>query len=218
MCAIDYCRSKSAESLFQKFGVRSALDGPVDRVNYPMRPRMIIRQDLGGERLVSEANWGLVPFWAKDVKIGRQAYNARDDSLAAGKPMFKAAFERRRCLLIATSYIEYARPEGKPVPMEFTIDGGEPFAYAGLWESWGRDESYMESCTMVTVEPNELIAPVCPRMPAILMPDDYACWLHREARREDLFAILNPYPADRMSGELTVLPATGATPGQSALF
>jgi putative SOS response-associated peptidase YedK len=214
MCAIDYVRSKSAESLFRRYGVKAVLDGPIDRVNYPMRPRMIVRGDRAGERVLAEANWGLVPFWAKDVKIGRLAYNARDDSLAAGKPMFKSAFERRRCLLIATSYVEYGRVDGKAVPMEFDLDGGEPYAYAGLWESWGRDETYMESCTMVTVEPNELVAKIVPRMPAILRPEDYAQWLDRSAKPEDLFAVLRPYPAERMECHATTLPGKE----QAALF
>lgn len=161
----------------------------------------MIRQEDSGPRLMSEANWGLVPFWAKEIKIGRNAFNARVESLIEGKPMFKAAFKYRRCLLPATSYIEFRAEDGKKVPYEFRVDGGDLYAYAGLWESWDDGTGPFESCSMITTLPNELAAEFHTRMPAILRREDYEAWLNPKAKPTELLCLINPFEADRMDSQ-----------------
>lgn len=172
--------------------------GPINQTHYPMRPRFIIREEAATGRYLSEANWGLVPFWAKEIKIGRNAFNARMESLIEGKPMFKAAFKYRRCLLPATSYIEYRSEEGKKVPYEFFVDEGSPYAYAGLWESWDQGDGPFESCSMITTLPNHLAADFHTRMPAILLPGDYEAWLDPKSKPSELLSLINPFESERM--------------------
>lgn len=203
---MDKLTTSGDQAFMHLFGLSSQPPiGLRSEIHYPMRPRSIIRLSEESQRYLSEANWGLVPFWAKDVAIGRNAFNARADSLAEGKPMFRAAFKYRRCLLIATSYIEYRSEDGKKVPYEFTVDNGNPFAYAGLWESWGEDLGGFESCAMVTTDPNELAARLHTRMPAILDPSDYQTWLNPATERDQLLSLLVPFDARRMDAQRTVL-------------
>ena len=206
MCAVDKLVTSGDQAFMNLFGLRQQTPiGTRDEFHYPMRPRPIIRVEEHSGHYLSAANWGLVPFWAKDVTIGRSAFNARSDSIAENKPMFRAAFKYRRCLLIATSYIEYRTEEGKKVPYEFTVDGKMPYAYAGLWESWGEDLGAFESCTMITTEPNELAARVHNRMPVILDQTDYDLWLDPKAERNDLLNLLIPFDARRMEANKTVI-------------
>ena len=139
--------------------------------------------------------WGLVPFWAKDVSIGQKLINARAETLAE-KPAFRHALKSRRCLVFADGYYEWTGLKGKKQPYRFTVDDGSPFAFAGLWESWGREESRIETCTIVTCAPNELCASIHDRMPAILDDGALDAWLHGDVA-EALDAIV-PYDAARM--------------------
>jgi putative SOS response-associated peptidase YedK len=103
-----------------------------------------------GHRELTTMRWGLIPSWAKDTKVGFSSINARADSVAT-KPAFRAAYKKRRCLVLADGYYEW-KTEGKAkLPQLYEIDGGKPFAFAGLWEQWwGPDKSAdepLESCT-----------------------------------------------------------------------
>jgi putative SOS response-associated peptidase YedK len=127
----------------------------------------------------------------------------------ATKPAFRSAFKKRRCLVLADGYYEW-RKEGKiKQPYFFEVDGGQPFAFSGLWEWWrapdDKDGPGLESCALLTGEPNELQATVHDRMPMILDPVDYSAWLDpANENREQLLAMLKPFPAERM----TVRPVT----------
>jgi putative SOS response-associated peptidase YedK len=125
-----------------------------------------------GHRELTRMRWGLIPSWSRDLKVGFSNINARADTVAS-KPAFRAAYKRRRCLVPADGYYEW-KTEGKAkIPFLYEIDGGQPFAFAGLWEFWkpgdGEGEP-VESCTLITTEPNELAAKVHDRMPVILDP------------------------------------------------
>ena len=143
---------------------------------------------------------GLVPFWAKDVSIGNRMINARGET-AAEKPAFRAAYRRRRCLILADGFYEWRKEPGSKVktPMYIRMTSGEPFALAGLWELWRPDDTPLFSCTIVTTEPNELLAPIHNRMPVILPPGAYDRWLDpAEQRARSLDDLLVPYPAGEM--------------------
>jgi putative SOS response-associated peptidase YedK len=145
--------------------------------------------------------WGLIPSWAKDPSIGSRMINARGETLAE-KPSFRAAFRRRRCLILADGFYEWQQtPGGKTkTPMYIRLKSGEPFAFAGLWESWNSpDGSQVLSCAIITTEPNPLMAKIHNRMPVILPQAAHMPWLHSgEADTKALSALLKPYPAEEM--------------------
>jgi len=117
--------------------------------------------------------WGLVPSWADDPAIGNRLINARAET-AHQKPAFRAAFRRRRCLVPADGFYERRRTGSGKQPYFFRLRDDRPFAFAGLWESWeGVDNSAVESCTLLTTEPNELMRPIHNRMPVILPAASY---------------------------------------------
>ena len=144
-------------------------------------------------------HWGLIPFWAKDPKIGSRMINARSET-AAEKPSFRAAFRRRRCLVIADGFYEWQKQNGSKQPFFIHLRDSRPFAFAGLWEHWeGNDDSIIESCTLLTCDPNSFLQAVHNRMPVILDQGDYDLWLDPEVQERDLLQpLLRPYPAEDM--------------------
>ncbi|QDV39398.1 Putative SOS response-associated peptidase YedK (plasmid) [Tautonia plasticadhaerens] len=124
--------------------------------------------------------------------------NARAETVA-GKPAFRSAFKHRRCLVPASGFFEW-RAEGRTkTPHYFRREDDEPFAFAGLWERWSKGPAPVESVAIITTEPNDLVAPVHDRMPAILRPEDYAQRLDPEEQASDLHALLAPFPAGLMA-------------------
>lgn len=144
------------------------------------------------KRELVKLRWGLIPSWAKDARLAQ--INARADT-AATKPMFRAAYKRRRCLVLADGYYEWLREGKAKRPFLHEVAGGKPFAFAGLWESWDEPQgkSPLESCAILTTAANELAAQVHDRMPVILEQEDYADWLTGEQ------VPLVSFPADRMT-------------------
>ena len=121
--------------------------------------------------------WGLVPSWAKDPAIGRKLINARGETVGE-KPSFRGAFRRRRCLVLADGYFEWKKEGRIKQPYYIRMQDEHPFAFAGIWDHWNsRDEQTIETCAILTTQPNELMADIHPRMPVILNPDDYRSWL-----------------------------------------
>lgn len=145
--------------------------------------------------------WGLIPSWAKDPKIGSRMINARAETLAE-KPSFRAAYKRRRCLILADGFYEWQKVAGQKqkVPHYIQLKSQQPFAMAGLWEYWqSADGSEINSCTIITTQPNSLLAKIHNRMPVILAPDTYPLWLSEsEQSRDALDPLLVPYPDSEM--------------------
>jgi putative SOS response-associated peptidase YedK len=147
-------------------------------------------------------HWGLIPNWAKDPAIGNRMINARAETLAE-KPAFRTALRRRRCLIPADGFYEWKKDPGggkTKTPMRVRMKSGDVFAFAGIWETWhSPDGSVIPSCTVITTQPNELMATIHDRMPVILAPEDYQRWLDpKEQDPVDLADLLKPYPAERM--------------------
>jgi putative SOS response-associated peptidase YedK len=149
--------------------------------------------------------WGLVPFWAKDPDIGNRLINARSET-ASTKPAFRAAMKYRRCLLPADGFYEWKKTDEGKQPYHIGMEGHEPFALAGLWESWdGGGTGPLETCAILTTEPNELLAEVHNRMPVIIPPEHFARWLDPDATDPgELASLLGPYPP----GEMTAYPVS----------
>ena len=165
----------------------------------PSQPVLVIPNDGTGK--VSFFVWGLVPSWAKDPSIGNRMINARAETLAE-KPSFRGALKYRRCLIPADGFFEWQSQVGSKskIPHHIRMKSGQPFAFAGLWEDWhSPDGSSIKSCTIITTQPNDLMAPIHNRMPVILPPNTYAQWLAPSpAQASDLLPLLVSYPADEM--------------------
>ncbi|QDU39428.1 Putative SOS response-associated peptidase YedK [Maioricimonas rarisocia] len=172
----------------------------------PSQPIAVVRFDENRTpREWDLLRWGLIPSWAKDSKIGYKMINARGETVAS-KPSFRAAFKRRRCLIPADGFYEWEkRDEGPKQPWYMTQPDGEPFAFAGLWESWSDpDGGVIESCTIITTEANDEMARLHDRMPVILPPDDYDVWLDPSIEEaKTLQPLLVPY-----EGELKFTPVS----------
>ncbi|MFB3079434.1 MAG: SOS response-associated peptidase [Lysobacterales bacterium] len=115
--------------------------------------------------------WGLIPFWAKDAKIGYKMINARGETVADSRA-FKYAFQKRRCLIPADSFYEWQGSGKSRQPIRIMLKSEEPFAFAGIWETW-TDKSVPDaepvlSCSIITTAPNSIIEPIHNRMPVIL--------------------------------------------------
>ena len=150
--------------------------------------------ESGGRELV-QLHWGLIPPWAKERAMGARMINARAETLAE-KPAFRSAFRARRCLIVADGFYEWQKLGTRKQPHFIGFRDGRPFAFAGLWERWhGGGEEAVESCTIVTTEANELLAPIHDRMPVIVDPDDFAFWIDPSQKETDRLAgLLRPYP------------------------
>jgi putative SOS response-associated peptidase YedK len=168
--------------------------------NYNVAPTQGVAAVLseGGERRLEVLRWGLIPPWADDPGIGSRMINARSET-APEKPSFRRAFRERRCLIPADGFYEWKRVNGSKQPYYIHMKEGRPFAFAGLWESW-KDNGGTEirSCTILTTGPNALAREIHDRMPVILPAGSYAAWLDPEAEKEELVALLAPYPEDEM--------------------
>jgi putative SOS response-associated peptidase YedK len=165
----------------------------------PTQPVAAIRWDSGrNRRELTYLHWGLIPSWSKDTKWASRLINARSET-AHEKPSFRSAFRRRRCLVPATGFYEWQRTADGKQPFVIGVGENELFAIAGLWEHWmGPDGSEIESCTLLTTEPNALLEPIHNRMPVILPRDEYELWLDPNAPLPAVHAVLRPYSAQQM--------------------
>lgn len=151
--------------------------------------------------------WGLIPFWAKDAKVGQKMINARAEGIA-DKGAYRNAFKSQRCLIPADGFYEWQKVPGRKGKQPYFIHrpDGEPLAFAGLWERWRPPDApdssaAVRSCVIITGEPNDVVAEVHDRMPVILPPSAWSTWL--DPATDDvraLEALLVPAPS-----ELTML-------------
>ncbi len=140
--------------------------------------------------------WGLLPFWAKDIRIGAKMINARIESVLE-KSAFKQAVAQRRCLVPMDGYYEWKKHGGQKTPYRIKLRDQEIFAAAGLWATWKSPEGeWIKSFTILTQEPSPAIAHIHDRMPAILQRDQEAAWLDMNIPPTDALAMLAPYPDD----------------------
>ena len=197
------CGRYSLISDISALQVRFDFDPPVtehtSRYNIAPTQNVLTVRSEDGHNVAEHMRWGLIPSWAKDMSIGNRAINARAETLAE-RPMFRTALRRRRCLILADGFYEWIRQGKARQPMRILLTTGEPFAFAGLWETWTNpDGETIHSCTIVTTAPNDIMRPIHDRMPAILLPEHEPTWLDQSI--EDASAINNfllPYPPEIM--------------------
>jgi len=162
-------------------------------------PVLVVREDA---RRIEGFRFGLVPSWAKEVSIGTRLLNARSETVAE-KPSFRGAWKRgRRCAILADGFYEWQKApseKGSKTPYLIRMADGRPFAFAGLWERWGPDDDPLYSVTMLTTEPNELLAPIHDRMPVILGDaSEWDSWIDPAIPSEELDGLFRSYPSDEM--------------------
>lgn len=166
----------------------------------PTQPVPVVLVDENNSaRTLRFFRWGLIPSWAKNAGIGARMINARGET-AAEKPAFRSAMKNRRCLIVADGFYEWRKlPRGKQ-PMYIRMKDGGPFAFAGLWERWQRpEEGAIETCTIITTIPNELLRPIHDRMPVILPREHYDVWLDPDRNQTEMLApLLAPCDAGKM--------------------
>jgi len=166
---------------------------------------IVLRGPETGKRRLAALRWGLIPSWAGDVKVAYSMFNAMAETVAI-KPAFRDAFKSRRCLVPADAFYEWQKLDANTKqPYRFVLAGGSPMAFAGLWEHWNSPAGgeTVTSFTIITTAPNALCAPIHNRMPVILDAADWQTWLGEvPASSDELRALLQPYPAERMEAHM----------------
>ena len=220
MCG-RYASSRQPEDLVEEFDIRNS-ELPRLEPDWNVAPTKEVyavverppsgEQESPPERQLRVLSWGLVPFWAKDPKIGNRMINARMETVAE-KPAYRRAFEKRRAILPADGYFEWYPTEeltkaGKPRKQPYFIrpaDGGV-LAMAGLYEIWrdpDKDEDdptrFRWTCTVLTTTAEDSLGQIHDRMPLMLSPEKYDAWLDpRNNSKDDLLALLEPAAPGRL--------------------
>jgi putative SOS response-associated peptidase YedK len=185
-------------------GIFGLSDPPVWAPRYNIAPTQPVAAVLAPpdqpHRQFRLLQWGLIPSWAKAPGMGADLINARAET-AAAKPAFRRAFRRRRCLVIADGFYEWGRQGRTKQPFYIRLRDGRPLAFAGLWEHWeGPEGQAIDSCTLLTTLPNDMIRTFHHRMPVILGPEVYPVWLDPAIQEPDrVQPLLRPYPPEAMT-------------------
>ena len=192
------------------FGLTSAADAPRSYNIAPTDPVAGIRL-VEGVRTLGAYRWGLVPFWAKDLRVGARMINARSETVHT-KSAFRDSFASRRLLIVADGFYEWEKVGKTKLPTFFRPAAATPgspklgtatalFAFAGLWAMWRRGDEEIRSCTILTTEANPLVARLHDRMPVILPPSKWGQWLDPQSSPEALRGLLLPYPGEAMASD-----------------
>ena len=160
----------------------------------------VVRYDTkAAQRSLDMLRWGLIPYWAKDIKVGFANINAKAEGIES-KPAFRKAFERRRCLVPVDNFYEWKKTATGNQPYALALADRGIMALAGLWENWQSPAGeWVRSFAIITTTPNELCAAIHNRMPVVLKPEAWPVWLGEQPADEpQLKALLAPYPSDDM--------------------
>ncbi|CAB4880225.1 unannotated protein [freshwater metagenome] len=191
MCG-RYALSASAEDIALQFDAENKPDAfiPAQWNISPTQPILIVNgtNPSGEKREVSKVLWGLVPSWSEDTSRASNAINARVESIS-DKPSFRSAFRKRRCIIPATGYFEWATELGQYKPKQpFYIynEDNSLLAMAGIYEEWINPvtRNPLTSAAIITRESVGVIAPIHHRMPVLLPKDRWATWLSTDSLNE----------------------------------
>ncbi|HEX5495173.1 MAG TPA: SOS response-associated peptidase [Mycobacteriales bacterium] len=182
-----YVLGRNAEELAERFGVDEPAPDTVTAPGYNVAPTVPVpvvveRETADGHRtrLLRSCRWGLVPSWARDSSGAARMINARVETVAT-KPAFRTALARRRCLVPADGWYEWAvgsqTGSGRRVPYYLTPRDGSPLAFAGLYEVWGHGPDRLVTCAIITTAATGQLTSVHHRMPLMLAPDRWDGWL-----------------------------------------
>lgn len=197
MCG-RYTLTVTKEAALERFDLDVAEVEIAPRYNIAPTQKVAVVYDES-PRTLSQARWGLVPSWSKTgPSAGQPLINARVETLLE-KPSFRNIFRARRCFVLCDGFYEWQRnPDGTTIPYRATLADGAPFALAGLWDEWTSPEGeVIRSCTVITTEANDLLAPLHHRMAVILRREIEKQWLGK-GKPEELMGLLTAYPASDM--------------------
>jgi putative SOS response-associated peptidase YedK len=179
MCG-RYDLSDNPAAIRARFSVPAVPDFLANPDLRPTDRAPIVRLTKSGARECVLARWGLVPFWAKELKFGNRCINARAETVAT-TAAFKAAYKARRCLVPVSAFYEWTGEKGHKIKWRISVPGEPLFALAGLWEWWRdparKDEPGVETYTIITTEASAQLAPIHDRMPVIVPDSHHAAWL-----------------------------------------
>jgi putative SOS response-associated peptidase YedK len=244
MCGRYTHRTRRSDEIHAKLADTLGVEAPpsergFERFNIaPSQEVLAVVDDREGRR-IEELRWGLVPHWAKELNTRFSMINARAETLHQ-KPAYRglARQARHRCLILADGYYEWQSPEDPRQPrrpVHFSLEGDEPFCFAGLWTRWRpQGGEVVPSCAIVTCSANAITRPIHDRMPVILAdPEAWECWLDPAVDREAARVLLVPFPTELMVGRpanpmlnsarhegpdcLAALGRVAAAPGRHAL-
>ncbi len=219
MCG-RFVSASPPDELAQYFGAQAPDQELEPNFNVAPTREVYAVRAADGHRRLTTMRWGLVPFWAKDLKIGAKMINARSETVL-DKPAFRRAIRRRRCLIPADGFYEWAKVPGhkKKQPYYIHRTDGEPIVFAGMWERWSPPsesesegeasktddpEEVVISCTILTCGPNETMSSIHNRMPVLLAPSVWDDWLADTEDTDALTSLMVPAP----DGLLTLRPVT----------
>jgi len=193
-----YRLTHSKQYLSERFEAEASDEELEDRPRYNIAPTqqvLIVRKEHGEKvRQLTTMRWGLIPSWAKDASIGTRTLNARSETVTT-TPAFRESIRRKRCLIPADGFYEWQKMGSVKQPYCFEVGEGDVFALAGLWDEWtSPDGEIIESCTILTTEPNTLVSDLHNRMPVIVPPEKYEVWLDPDVTDfAEIRDILQPY-------------------------
>ncbi len=197
MCG-RYTLAKPFKSIVTHFKTKASQLGFKERFNIAPSQNVpvVIQDDVG--RQVCALRWGLIPHWAKDDSSGMKTINARAETISE-KPSFRDSFRKKRCLVPADGFIEWARSAKEKTPKYINLKSNELFGMAGLWAEWNGNGQSIQTFSIITTEANDLIGKVHHRMPVILNPESYSRWLDPSESSSQLKSLLAPFPSEKMS-------------------
>ena len=191
-----------AEATAALFGVTGATDFTPRYNIAPTQDIAAVRIGEDGDRELALFRWGLIPFWAKDPSIGNRMINARAETVA-DKPAYRAAYKKRRCVVLADGFYEWRKEANAKTPYLIGLASGDPFGLAGLWETWTDKEAgeMVQSATLITTVANDFMKDLHHRMPVVLQPDRADVWLSGDNSLIDTASddspALKAFPVDR---------------------
>ncbi len=186
-----------AEGFYDRFAITNRLDLK-DSYNIAPGSMMPIITKNGVVK-AELMRWGLIPFWAKDPKIGYKMINARAESVYE-KPAYRRSFQQKRCLVPASGFYEWQQTAKGKTPYYIHLKNNGLFSFAGLYDVWHDAEGKeLKTFTIITTTPNKLVEPIHDRMPVMLKERDEQTWIdpaiHDTTR---LTAFLSPFPDTNM--------------------
>jgi len=195
MCG-RYGFAKSKDQIKKRFNIERVPENlPLLYNISPSQNAPIILNKFPNE--VALCKFGLVPSWSKEEKSNYSLINARAETIME-KPTYKRLIKSQRCLVLADNFFEWKKVGDKKIPYRIFLKNDEPFAMAGIWDAWGKDEKKFYSFSIITCASNKLVAPIHDRQPIILDPEDESKWLQDDTPMNFILSMLRSYPADKM--------------------
>lgn len=186
------------DDIIETFSIENNLIDYTARFNIAPSQTVAVISNAEGTRVLDGYRWGLVPRWAKDIKIGYSMINARAETVES-KPAFRNLLSRNRIILVADGFYEWKTEGKEKQPYRFQVDSGRVYGFAGLFDEWkDPNGKLIRSCTIITTTANALVQPIHNRMPVILQPESVAPWLDSSTDRKQVLELLKPYPAESM--------------------